>query len=101
MPGPFGRRREKPAEKPTEMTYDGTNGAEMVDWARDGDLSPRFVDGRLGQPARVLLPLEGGQGGDEWVVVPAGAVVYIADGVMHLELPDDTEEPTKEEEPPA
>lgn len=76
MPGPFGRQRDRPARKAPSMTYNGTNGPELTDWARDDDLQLRFQDARLGQPARVLLDVEGTGQGKAWTPVDVGATIH-------------------------
>jgi len=77
------------------MTYDGTNGAAITDWARDGDLSARFQDRSAVIPdevARVLLAGEPGQG-FAWTVVPAGATIHQdpTSRELALELPEPEE----------
>lgn len=90
MSGPFGRQREKPTRKAPHMTYDGANGQEIADWSRNSDLQPRFQPERLGQPARVLLDVNGTGQGNAWIVVRVGATIHQG------ELEDLTVEPPAE-----
>lgn len=91
MPGPFGRAQNtRPKPKPRTMTYDGNNGPEIVDWARDDDLSLRFAlsagEARLKQPA-------GDGQGDEWVPVPVGSTIIRDDaGELTFEPPAEPQE---------
>lgn len=93
---PFGQRPAKKPEREPSMTYDGTNGAKITDWSRDGDLSTRFQDRSQeipGEVARIRLPMEDGRG-DHWVVVPVGATIHQTlgeDRALALELPEDPE----------
>lgn len=87
----FGRPggKDQKESKAPAMTYDGTNGRELSDWARDADLAVRFADrpGVVGGEARVLITDEAGRG-DRWDPVPIGATIHQSpDGELSLELP--------------
>jgi hypothetical protein len=93
----FGRPPKKPDVAPA-MTYDGDNGREIADWARDGDLSARFqaASGTThDRVARILLPAEGAGQGFAWYPVPTGATIHRdpKDGELTMELPEDESAP--------
>lgn len=70
--------------KPVRMTYDGTNGREIVEWSRDENTAARFQyrPELPDEPARVLLvdPVP------HWVVVEEGRTIALTrEGDLELE----------------
>jgi hypothetical protein len=93
---PFGRKTEE-KRKPVEMTYDGENGAEVLEWSRDDNTSARFQwrPGIDPQNVRVLLT----EPNIYWAVVPVGATIrLLPTGDLELVFPEPKAPPTKEEE---
>jgi hypothetical protein len=84
---PLQRRGAAAEARPTSMTYDGTNGLEILEWSRDGDTSARFQyrPELPDEPARVRVQ----EPHQEWLIVPVGATIHLnRDGDLELELPD-------------
>jgi hypothetical protein len=93
----FQRNDRDEEEKPTSVVFDGSNGAEVTEWSRDGDLSARFMHrpelpDERDREARVLLT----RPNLHWEVVPPGSTISLdRDNNLVLTLP----EPQKDEEP--
>jgi hypothetical protein len=70
------RKSEKPIR---EMIWNGQpeRAAEINQWARDSAFNARWQwrPDQPSQPARVLIQLDGDQGGQEWAPVPLGGVI--------------------------
>lgn len=90
---PFSRKADE-KKKPVEMTYDGKNGAEVLEWSRDANTSARFQwrEGIAPNDVRVFLTTPH----LHWAIVPVGATIRLQpDDSLELVLP---EPETKEED---
>jgi hypothetical protein len=92
---PLSRKGDE-KRKPVEMTYDGDNGPEVLEWARDDNTSSRFQwrPGIAPEDVRVLLNTPH----IHWEIVPVGATIRLQpDGDLELVLPQPKADLTKEE----
>ena len=93
----FGRKADE-NKKPVEMTYDGRNGMEILEWSRDENTSASFQwrDGVEPNDVRVFLTAPH----LHWAVVPVGSTIRLQpSGDLELVLPEPeaTEPPQKED----
>lgn len=93
---PFSRKADE-NKKPVEMTYDGTNGPEILEWSRDENTTARFQwrPGIAPEHVRVFLT----EPHLHWELVPVGATISLTpDGGLELTLPEPEKPETKEED---
>lgn len=92
---PFSRKADE-KKKPVEMTYDGNNGAEVLEWSRDDNTTARFQWREGIDPADVRVFLTTPH--MHWEIVPIGGTIrLLPDGDLELVLPEAEPETTDKE----
>lgn len=80
-------RKTDEKKKPVEMTYTGSNGPEVLEWARDDNTSSRFQWREGIEPDQVRVFLT--EPHMHWETVPVGATIrLLPTGDLELVLPE-------------